>query len=58
MTTDMKQREPTDRTRINVLNVKPEALRAAVEEHDPSAEEIRRKLHEARKIAFSKGGED
>ena len=70
MVTTTKARLPKDPTRINVhdelelqwwstrLSVTPDVLRSAVDEHGPSAEEVRRKLHEAGKIALSKGGED
>lgn len=70
MSADIKEREPTDLTRINVddelelhwwsarFSVTPEALRAAVDEHGPSAEEVRKKLHAAARTSFKKGGED
>lgn len=70
MSTDVRQREPKDLSRINVddelelhwwsvqFSVTPEALRGVVEEHGPSAEEVRRKLQAAAKESFSKGGED
>ena len=70
MSADVKQREPKDLTRINVddemelhwwsvrFSVTPEALRSAVDEHGPSAEEVRKKLQAAARDSFKKGGED
>jgi hypothetical protein len=70
MLADIKQREPKDLTRINVhdelevqwwgvrFSVTPQALRAAVEEHGPNPEEVRKKLHAAARESFKTGGED
>ena len=70
MSADVTHREPKDLTRINVddelevhwwsarFSVTPDALRAAVEEHGPSAEEVQKKLQAAAKASFKKGGED
>ena len=70
MLTDIKPAEPKDLTRINIddelevqwwsarFSVTAQALRAAVEEHGPSPEEVRKKLHAAAKESFKTGGED
>ena len=70
MSAHVTQLEPTDLTRINVddelevhwwsarFSVTPEVLRAAVDEHGPSAEEVRKKLQAAARESFKKGGED
>ena len=70
MLADIKQPDPKDLTRINMhdelevqrwsvrFSVTPQALRAAVEELGPSAEDVRKKLHASAKESFDKGGED
>jgi|SoiMethySBSTD1v2_1073268.scaffolds.fasta_scaffold2384507_1 hypothetical protein len=70
MLTESTLRLPADPSRINVkddleiqwwsahFQVSPQVLRAAVDEHGPSAADVRAKLHDAARKSFEKGGED
>ena len=70
MSAEMTLRPPANPARINVkddleiqwwsahFQVSPEVLRAAVDKHGPSAEDVRAKLHDAARKSFDKGGED